>query len=627
MGSQECLLDKPNEPSSILRNNTKTEFEITSIKAKHLLEKGKFQEVVDMLREQSHNHIQHCLESFPFKILNKLVPKSFAIWETLLMKLHNSEDGYIPKFPYAACDELVLQIGQLLERVEDMPQDNADLIHACKRVLKKVYMQYTGVLKPLIKENKRTEYAIYSLSLHLPIGTDRMAVALHTAIKNEVEACVADFQSSLERIDEIEKKESFSLSQMLTGIPQDGKIPNSVEPVVEFKAPSPSQIQLQERLYCNQCIMRALEPNQRDGNLAQLMEMLKARILGDKAVISLFGGIRLRNGFLLDSDAVEPWLRKHQRAVECSIAMLNDIEKELQLNVSQHPPSPAEAGSELSSSLEDSSYDFLTVPVLQFMTPPTEDHLVNRPPSIRRASAVAPMLFNIGEKEGEDDETEKMTRRYSVPPHSGDKRPRSTSPMKFLRTNGISRNTNGAQNSPTEDGSCKSLDSSHGSSRSLNGRESSSSIHDLNSTSDTQLPTQAFRRAQSLKAKGRYAVTLVTPQPTLPLVAGRKKAETLHHSSTNLSTATENKSSKLKNMFRCGSGGLVGRWDTHQQVSQNNMMQDLSDMAHGLFIASLSCPTVDTVVNKCIIWNIAWPLAIDQVMVEKAVHLPGQVKE
>lgn len=573
-GSQECLLEKPNELPCVPRSNTTmTEFEIMSIKIKHLLEKGKFQEVVEMLREQSHDYIQQCLESFPFKILNKLVPRSFAIWETLLMKLHNNEDGYIPKFPYAACDELVLQIGQLLERVEDMPQDNADLIHACKRVLKKVYMQYNGVLQPLIKENKRIEYAIYSLSLHLPIGTDHTAVSLHSAIKSEVEACVADFQSSLQRIAEVEEKESLSLAQMLTEIPVDGKIPNGVEPVIEFHAPNPSQIQLQERLYSNHCIMRALEPNQREGNLAQLMEMLKARIIGDKVVISLFGSIRSRNEFLLNTDAVEPWLRKHQRAVECSIAMLKDIEKELQLNMPQCPPSPAEAGSELSSSMEDNSSDFLTVPVLQFMTAPTDDHLVNRPPSIRRASAVAPMLFNIGEKEGEDDETDKMTRRYSVPPHSGDKRPRSASPMKFLRTNGISRSRNGAHNGPTENGSCKSLNSSHSSSRSLNGGESSSSIHDLNSTSDTQLPTQGFRRAQSLKAKGRYAVTLVTPQPLQLLVAGRRKAETLHQSSTNLSTAIENKSSsKLKNLFRCGSGGLVTHWDTQQQVSQNDMI-------------------------------------------------------
>ena len=589
IGSQECLLDKPSEPSCIIRTDVKTEFEITSMRAKHYLEKGNFQSLVEMIRELPHDFIRQCLESFPFKILNKHVPKSFPIWETLLMKLHNNEDGYIRDFPYAACDELVLQIGQLLEGVEDMPKDNADLIHACKRVLKKVYMQYNGVLQPLMKENEQIDHAIYSLSLHLPIGTDRSAVSLHTAIKDEVEACVADYQDSLERIVEVEEKESQSLSQMLTKIYQDSTLSNGENPVIEFHAPNLSQYQLQERLYSNQCIMRALEPNQREGNLKQLMEMLKTRIVGDKEVIALFGSIRSRNEFLSNRDAVDPWLRKHQRAVECSIAMLKDIEKELQLNITQRSQSPTEAGSELSSSLEDGGNDHLTVPVLRYMMAPADDHIVNRPPSIRRASAAVPILFNIGEKEGEDEEADKIPRRYSVPPVSHDSQQcsRSASPMKFLRTNGISRITNGAQNGSTDHGSGNSLNSSRSSSQSLNGRES---IHDFNLVSEIQFPTQAFRRVQSLKTKGRYAVTLVTPQPAQPLVAGRKKAEALHQSSTNLTTTTTgnvNKtSSKLKNLFRSGSGGLVARWDTHQQVSHNTSM---IDSQHCLMGSSIFC--------------------------------------
>lgn len=572
MGSQECLLDKPNDVQCTLRVDTKTEFEITSLKIKHFLEKGKFQMVVEMIRELQHDFIRQCLESFPFKILNKHIPKSFPIWETLLMKLHNNEDGFIPSFPYAACDELVLQIGKLLESVEDMPHENADLIHACKRVLKKVYMQYNGVLQPLIKENKRTEHAIYSLSLHLPIGIDSSAVSLHTAIRDEVEACITDYQESLEKIVDIEEKESLTLSQMFREIHQDE---NGQQPVIEFHAPNFNQVQLQERLYSNQFIMRALEPNQRRGNLAQLMEMLKTRIVDDKEVIALFGSVRSRNELLSDKDAVAPWLRKHQRSVECSIALLKHIEKELQLNMTQRPSSPMEAGSELSSSLEDNgSTDHLSVPVMQYRTGPTDDHIVNRPPSIRRASAAAHTLFNIGEREGEDDEAEKMARRYSVPPHNNDKRPRSASPMKSLRTNGIVKSaSNGTQNGTMENGSCKSLNSSRSSSRSLNGRGSSPSIHDFNLTTELQLPMQAFRRAQSLKAKGRYAVTVVTPQPTLPsrpLVAGRKKAKALHQSSTNLSMpapGSDVKPSKLKNMFRSGSAGLVTRLDTQQQVS------------------------------------------------------------
>lgn len=555
VGSQEYL-DRVTDTCPQCAIRCESEFEITSQKVKHHLEKGEYQAVVEMLRELQHNFILKCLESFPFKVLNKEIPKSFPIWETLLMKLQHSEDSYIPQFLYAACNELVLQIGRLLESVKDMPQENADLIHACKRVLKKVYMQHNGVLEPLLKENERIERAIYSLSLHLPLGTDRSACSLYTAITNEVQACVADYKDAVDRLKDVKEKESLSLSQILGEIPWDN-MDSDEQPVIEFHAPSLSQIQLQERLYINQCIMRALEPNQRSGNLAQLLEMLKKRILGDKEVIALFGSIRMRDGFLSDMDAVEPWLRKHQRGVECSIAMLKDVEKEL--NIPLHPPSPTE---EFGSSLEDNDIMHVSVSSLQYKSTnaPSDDHLL-KPSFNRRGSVAVPMLVNIGEKEGED-ETDLMARRHSVPPHC-EQRPRSASPMKFMRTNVISRTT-GTQNGTIENGSCKSLNSSHSSNRSLNARENSSSIHDLNS-SELQQPVQAFRRAKSLKAKGSYAVTLVAPQPSMPLVAGRKKAATLHQSSTNLSSISNGNSNKLMRMFRSGSGGLVSRMDTHQQ--------------------------------------------------------------
>ena len=573
MGSQE-FLDKTSEPQCAVRYTTKTEFEKMSMKFEHFLEKGQFQEVVEILHGLPHESICQCLESFPFKALNRKVPKSFAIWETLLMKLHENEDSDLP---YTACDELVLQIGHVLESVEDMPQDNADLIHACKRVLKKVYVQYTGVLSPLMKESKQTKHALHSLSLHLPLGTDCSAVSLHTAIKREIKACVADYQSALERLEKINEADSFSLSLMLAEIHKDGVVGNGEERVIEFHPPNPSQIQLQERLYSNQCIMRALEPNQRRDNLQQLLEMLRKRILGDKEAIALFGSMRRRNASLSDMDAVEPWLRKHQRAVQCSIAMLKDIKKELQITTPESPSSPIEAGSESSSSLEDASTDVSPVPTLQYKTTPIDGHIVNRPPSMRRASVAAQVLCNIGEKEGEYEEADKLARRYSVPPHSSQQvRPRSVSPMKFLHTNGISR-PSGTQNCTTDNGSCKSLNSSRSSSRSLNGKENSSSIHDLNLTGELLLPTQAFRRVQSLNAKGRYAVT-VRPQPPQPLVAGKKKtAALLHQGSNSLSTSTGNvnKPSKLKIMFRSGSGGLVARLDTHQQVSHSKYLAEI----------------------------------------------------
>jgi hypothetical protein len=573
-GSQECLLEGPSEPVSTVQHKVvRSEFESTSLEIRRLLEEGKFQLVVEMLRKLSHEFVRRCLRSFPFKILNRCVPKSFPVWEMLLVKLHNNEEGCIPDFPHTHCNELVLQIGQLLEEVGDSPRENADLIHACKRILKKIYMQYNNVVQPLIKENERIERALYSLSLHLPIGTDSAAVSLQTAIRDEIEACIFDYQETLEKIAEIEAKESQLLSQLSTVTHQNGTISNDETHVIEFHSPNPSQIQLQERLYSNQWVKRALEPNQRNGNLTQLVEMLKSRIDNDKEVIALYGSIRSRNKSLSNTEAVEPWLRKHKRAVGCCLTVLKDIEKEIQL---QRPSSPTEAGSELSSSLEDAGPDLLTVPVLHFRT---DEHFVNRPLYGRRASAAIPALFNIGEKEAEEEDMDKMARRNSVPPPTKQQRPRSTSPMKFLRgahsalhhgTNGVTQNGAAAVGGGiTENGSWKSLYSSRSSCRSLNERESSSSIHDLNQAGE---PAQAFRRAQSLKAKGRYVVTPVTPPQPAHLPAGRKKTETHRQSSSNLATTSsaaggDSKSSKLKNLFRSGSGGLVTRCDTQQQVS------------------------------------------------------------
>lgn len=571
-GSQECLLDRPSEAVSAVQHKVvRSEFECTSLEIRRQLEEGRFHSVVETLRKLSHDFIRRCLKSFPFKVLNRHVPKSIPVWEVLLVKLHNNEEGCIPDFPHSACDELVLQIGQVLEDAGDTTKDNADLIHACKRILKKVYLQYNKVLQSLIKENERIERALYSLSLHLPIGTDSSAVSLHTAIREEIEACVCDYQETLERVAEIEEKESRLLSQMLTEVHQNGAVPNRGLSVVEIHSPNPSQLQLQERLYSNQWVKRALEPNQRKGNLTQLIEMLKTRIDSDKEVIALFGCIRSRNKLLSDTEAVEPWLRKHQRGVGRCIAILKDIEKELQ---PQCRPSPTEAGSELSSSLEDTGPDLLTVPVLPLFQYKTEEHFLNRHLSTRRASAAIPALFNIGEKEVEED-MDKMARRNSAPPPTSQQRPRSTSPMKFLRgplpafhpsTDGVTQNGAAAVGGGvTENGSWKSY-LSRSSCRSLNWRESSSSIHDLNQADE---PTQAFRRAQSLKAKGRYAVSPVTPPQPPQLPAGRKKTETHRRSSSNLATAStagDSKSSKIRNIFRSGSGGLVTRCDTQQQV-------------------------------------------------------------
>ena len=78
-GSNEQLDITPTEtPVAVRRSNTKTEFELTSLRTKQLLEKGKFQRVVEMLRELSRDFLLKCLESFPFKALNKSIPEISA---------------------------------------------------------------------------------------------------------------------------------------------------------------------------------------------------------------------------------------------------------------------------------------------------------------------------------------------------------------------------------------------------------------------------------------------------------------------------------------------------------------------------------------------------------------------
>ena len=63
-----------------------TDYEITSITIKQLLEKDQFAKIVEMLRELPRDYLLNCLESFPFIALNRAVPRSFLIWETLLTK-------------------------------------------------------------------------------------------------------------------------------------------------------------------------------------------------------------------------------------------------------------------------------------------------------------------------------------------------------------------------------------------------------------------------------------------------------------------------------------------------------------------------------------------------------------
>ena len=532
MGSTDNLLSYKAE-STILpyRPDSKTQFELTSLKIKQLLEKKKYPKVVELLREYPHDFILKCLESFPFKALNKAVPDTFPIWETLLTKLHNSEDGYIPQFPYAACDELVLQIARLMEMCEDnRHEDSQELMQSCRRVLKKVYMQYNEVLEQLYKEYDKVEHALYTLSLHLPLGIDHTAVSLQQAIMEEVQACLVDYNDAIERLEEMTQNEVLSLNEALMERQTNGS--ENDFPTTDFPlAPNPNQVQLQERLYFNQCMLTTLQPSRRRGNLAELLEILSERIKGDKEVLAIFGNIRQNNESISDSEPVEPWLRRHQRAVEGVIAALKEIEKELEITL---PKTDSETNLEEIHLRIDEGPQI--VPLNRHKSLDEERPLLE----VRRVSGTVV----VGEYLWEDEEGE--AERELSPPT--ERRPRSTSPHKILRTGGP---VTGSMRS------CHSTHSSDGSSTNLISG-ASVSVHDLHTTRETQ-PMLAFTRVQSLK----------TP-PSRSVVAGKKKSGGIFPSSfTNLSRSSGNVSSKSKpkKLFRSGSGGHLPSWD--RQVSNH----------------------------------------------------------
>ena len=512
LGSMENLDIRPDLGTPLLpqRPNSKSQFELTSIKIKHLLEKRKYQNVVDVIREQNHEFILKCLESFPFKALNKAVPESFAIWETLLMKLHNSEDGYIPQFPYAACDELVLEISRVLELCEvNSPQE--ELTQACRRVLKKVYMQYNDVLEGLYKEHDRVQHALYTLSLHMPLGTDSSAVSLQQAIMEEVQASLVDFTDAVERLEELTQKEVLTLTEALMENQHHEDTPHNM-------VPSPNQLQLQERLYFNHCVLTSIQPSRRRGNLSELREILNERIRGDKEVLAIFGSIRQRNDSITDTEAIEPWLRRHLCAVERTITTLKEIEKELEITLPK-----IDSPSRLSTYAEEG---LLIVPVPIRSRYPDEDKLRFE---TRRHSATVLDECVWEEEDG---------RRLSFP----QRRPRSTSPHKILRTNG-----------PIS-GSIRSFDSSGESNNNL-ATGTSASVHDLHNTVIETHPSVVFTRTHSLKA----------PKRTISVVAGKKKSA---FSFFNLSASSGNVSAKKsKKILRTGSGGLVNVIPLDRQVS------------------------------------------------------------
>lgn len=564
LGSSENLDSKPSSGSRQLPAN-ECQYELTSVRIKQLLEKNKFQKIVDSLREFPHDYLLHCLQSFPFKALNRAIPDSFAIWETLLTKLHNSEEGYIPLFPYAACDELVLEIAWLLETCRDDSQPSTqELVQSCKRVLKKVFMQYNEVLENLYKEQEKVQHALYTLRLHLPLGSNlQMAPTLHQAITEEVKACLGDYTDVIDRLEDLSLNHVVSLTEVLQEqVDTDDETNEASPPVDSPLAPAkPSQLQVQERLYHNQCVLTTLQPSRRHENLPQLLEILNERICGDKEVLAIFAGIRQKNESICSDEPLGPWLRRYQHAVECAIMALKDIEKELEITIS-NADSPVQ---------------------LKFKTPPDSEELTlpdGRQRSIslesdrsfssyRRHSAA--IIDNYLWEEGRPNTQSVLLPNRLTPTTQSHRRPRSTSPHKTFRIG-------------TGSDSCKSVDSTNGGSNSsLVAQDTCASVHDLDATREGQAPMLAFTRVQSLKTNQSVSV-----------VAGKRKKKYsfnfLPNSLTNLSTSAGNVSSKKsrKSLSRSGSGELVVPWDGRNgDMSANQFMlqQELEYRNKELFTA------------------------------------------
>ena len=551
-----------------------SKYELTSIKVRHLLDKKQYQKVVDLLRELPRHHLLNCLESFPFITLNKGLPASFLIWETLLTKLKNSEDGYIPQFPYKSCDDLVMRVAWLMENNPEVEE----LQHSCKRVLKCVYMQYNEVLEQLYKEHEHVDHALYTLSRHSPLGLGGpcSALSLEQTIKEEVQASLEDYSIALECLNDLGQHCNQS---KLNSNPDDNEdvqklSPSSGNGIAEgedngvedsasrqigtLPAPNPTQVQLHERLYRNQRMFNALKPSRRSDTLLQMVDHLKERIRGDKEVLYLFGKIRSRDPKVSKRVPVQPWLRKYEHALDLVIGAIKDIEKDLEITVPRID-SPVQFGS--GSTLTSDEGGIQMIPVSSGR-PRSKSYEHERPFHRHSAAPILDYATMVEEEErcGATPLPRPPHRHLSIP---NSFRPRSASPNKLLRVQGSGGSPGvGGEMGHAHTESMKSISSaSNDSSNNLVSR-TSSSVHDLHCTGD-QPPSLAFTRVQSLKTN-----------KSVQVVAGkRKKLPITPNSLTNLTTNSISSgsmnyyiSSGKKKKHSCGSAELAQAWDRHVQV-------------------------------------------------------------
>ena len=317
----------PNRNRSSVRKRLSipSPYEATSEKIQLLLNNGDVRTAVAVLSTMQAEYLLKCIPTFPMKIMKRLLPKSLPIWEVLLDKINDLEDDSIPQCVYTAYDSLVLHCAHKILHLQAAPveNDNAELA-AINQLLRKLYLQYPEVVERFVGLREQASSAVHCLMQHFPLQLENSVVSLQEAIRDEVSSSVLDFQESLKNLNSFTAQEKFSFSEMIVG----GQLSQGRDSSPPPTSPM-NQLQMQERLYFNQAVLRTIQPTRRNGNLAVLSEMLMHRIQGDKEVLSLFGNLRKELEIDGDAVSVEVCLRQHQQALESVIVSLRRIKLDI----------------------------------------------------------------------------------------------------------------------------------------------------------------------------------------------------------------------------------------------------------------------------------------------------------
>ena len=312
----------PNRIRSSVRkkNSVPSPYEATSEKIQLLLNIGDIRTAVAVLSTMQAEYLLKCIPTFPMKIMKRFLPKTLPVWEVVLDKINDLEDDSIPQYVYGAYDGLVLHCAYKILHLQAAPMENSTAeLTAINQLLRKVYLQYPEVIERFLGLREQTGSAIHCLMQHFPLQLETAVVSLQEAIRDEISSSVLDFQESLKNLSSLTAQEKFSFPEMM----MERQLPQERDSSPPPTSPL-SQIQMQERLYFNQAVLRTIQPTRRNGNLAVLSEMLMHRIQGDKEVLSLFGILRkeLEVG---DDVSVEACLKQHQQALDLAIISLRKI--------------------------------------------------------------------------------------------------------------------------------------------------------------------------------------------------------------------------------------------------------------------------------------------------------------